>query len=1046
MLRPFVLYCATVTVIWSIMRRFMSAPKIPSLMDATLDDLTHGLTQGHFTSAQLVRTYAARVAEVNHVFHAVIKLNPDAEEIASRLNQERAGKGPRSDAVKNAIVYFPPGTYLVSGTIALPFGTQVIGDANNRPLILAASSFKGLGVLSTDEYTGSVRPGADGLDEQYYINTANFYRQLRNVRIDVRNTDPTLKISCLHYQVAQATSTQNLELIAGPSQKGIFAENGSGGGISDITFTGGAYGILGGNQQFTAQRLTFNGCAIGVHVFWDWGWVWKSITMNNVETGFILYPEDGGTGHIGSASFLDSTFNNVGTVIFTFELLGAIAGGTTGVIIENTVFSGVNAGLITDFGRSLLDGGSRKIDHWAVGRIYSGTAASSSWSRGEKIGNFRRSPGLTDVATGAYFERPKPQYADRPLSDFLHVRDFGATGNGVTDDTAAFQNAVDSALGKVLFVDAGSYILTKTLTIPTGTKIVDASNPKVLLQVGRKGEIGSVELQDLIITTKGPTAGAVLIEWNMESSGPGEAALWDVHVRIGGATGTGLTPDECPAVRSGVNANCNAASLMMHLTPTGSGYFENMWLWLADHDIDDPLLDNPTNNMEQTSVYAARGFLIESTKPTWLYGTASEHAVFYQYNFHKARNIFAGMIQTESPYYQPTPPPPAPFKNQVGLFPGDPDYTCAAGEFNGCDQSWGLIIRQSTNILVAGAGLYSWFSTYTQCIDSQTCQKALVLLDKNGPSVRIQHLITIGAKYMVVMNGVGIEAFANLNVNVHPFWSSIAVLDVKSNTTQFEDVLWIDPKVWDMPTPAFTCSPPCTVQLLPWTKAMSTVNYPLLTVSSGTWKSTITVPPITVSKWAFKRVTVTTRKGAKRDVIGDGIWPVPLTTSTWPAVIYTGPNGSPTTVTPTATVPKPPASIGPNAAPPPAGSWPTKAVRAIQGLVAAPLVDECVVFGEGCNWDPKWITPAFDPENDYDGGLHFLKRENDCPDEPHSSSTRTTSISSAPTQAKVNPSPKANHVSCNDRGQVVDNSDFVAATETFCDYIGGYSDYCRPFR
>ncbi|KAK0657888.1 amidase signature domain-containing protein [Cercophora newfieldiana] len=65
-------------------------------MDATLDDLTHGLTQGHFTSAQLVRTYAARVAEVNHVFHAVIELNPDAEEIASRLDQERAGKGPRS--------------------------------------------------------------------------------------------------------------------------------------------------------------------------------------------------------------------------------------------------------------------------------------------------------------------------------------------------------------------------------------------------------------------------------------------------------------------------------------------------------------------------------------------------------------------------------------------------------------------------------------------------------------------------------------------------------------------------------------------------------------------------------------------------------------------------------------------------------------------------------------------------------------------------------------------------------------------------------------
>lgn len=104
--------------------------------------------------------------------------------------------------------------------------------------------------------------------------------------------------------------------------------------------------------------------------------------------------------------------------------------------------------------------------------------------------------------------------------------------------------------------------------------------------MGEKGQIGTVELQDLIVTTKGPTAGAVLIEWNMKASAAGLAAMWDVHVRVGGATGTDLTSEECPALTSGVNPNCNAASLMMHITPSGSGYFENMWLWLSDHDIE----------------------------------------------------------------------------------------------------------------------------------------------------------------------------------------------------------------------------------------------------------------------------------------------------------------------------------------------------------------------------------------------------------------------------------------------------------------------------
>lgn len=82
-------------------------------------------------------------------------------------NSTRCGKGCNGSTTKNAIVYFPPGTYLVSSTLAMPFGTQVIGDANNRPTLVAAPSFVGLGVLSTDEYTGAGGKGIDGGDPEY---------------------------------------------------------------------------------------------------------------------------------------------------------------------------------------------------------------------------------------------------------------------------------------------------------------------------------------------------------------------------------------------------------------------------------------------------------------------------------------------------------------------------------------------------------------------------------------------------------------------------------------------------------------------------------------------------------------------------------------------------------------------------------------------------------------------------------------------------------------------------------------------------------------
>lgn len=352
----------------------------------------------------------------------------------------------------------------------MPFGTQVIGDANDRPTLLASSSFLGLGVLSTDEYTGGGK-GIDGGDQEYYVNTANFYRQIRNIVIDITNAQAQ-NISCLHYQVAQATSLQNVELVAtsGSNQIGMYAENGSGGQISDVTFTGGAKGIYGGNQQFTAQRLTFNGCTIGVHVIWDWGWVWKSIIMTNVNVGFKLVPDEG-TGNIGSVSILDSSFTNVGTAVLMAPPTSSPGTGSTGVVLENVALSGVTATVADTSGKTILDGSSALVSEWALGPVYEGSTSSRSFSEGGKIGNYKRHSTLVD-STGAYFERAKPQYEDQAVGDFFHVKDMGATGDGSTDDTAAFQAALYASLGKILFVDAGSYILTSTVTIPSGAKIV----------------------------------------------------------------------------------------------------------------------------------------------------------------------------------------------------------------------------------------------------------------------------------------------------------------------------------------------------------------------------------------------------------------------------------------------------------------------------------------------------------------------------------------------------------------------------------------------
>lgn len=67
---------------------FVLATKFPPLLDATLDDLRHGLDTGAFTSVDLVNAYLARIKEVNEQLHAVVEINPDALSIAAHLDKD----------------------------------------------------------------------------------------------------------------------------------------------------------------------------------------------------------------------------------------------------------------------------------------------------------------------------------------------------------------------------------------------------------------------------------------------------------------------------------------------------------------------------------------------------------------------------------------------------------------------------------------------------------------------------------------------------------------------------------------------------------------------------------------------------------------------------------------------------------------------------------------------------------------------------------------------------------------------------------------------
>lgn len=85
---------------------------------------------------------------------------------------------------------------------------------------------------------------------------------------------------------------------------------------------------------------------------------------------------------------------------------------------------------------------------------------------------------LDDVpATEAYqFDEPSARYSTKDT--LFNVRTFGAKGNGTTDDTIAFRNALEAARqngGGIVFVPAGKYLISGKLELPQNTELLGES-------------------------------------------------------------------------------------------------------------------------------------------------------------------------------------------------------------------------------------------------------------------------------------------------------------------------------------------------------------------------------------------------------------------------------------------------------------------------------------------------------------------------------------------------------------------------------------------
>ncbi|KAI9739279.1 MAG: hypothetical protein M1834_007492 [Cirrosporium novae-zelandiae] len=737
---------------------------------------------------------------------------------------QRCGLNCDSTTLTPALVYFPEGTYLVSTPIIQYYYTQLVGDALNPPTLKAAASFTGMAVIDADPYED------DG--SNWYTNQNNFFRQIRNFVIDLTSM-PESSGAGIHWQVAQATSLQNIrfEMIQGGTdnkQEGIFMDNGSGGFMSDLVFNGGNYGAYLGSQQFTTRNLTFNNCKTAMYVNWDWVWTFKSLEINNCGVGINMSGTDTSGGQlVGSVLVLDSTIGATHGIVTAYSKSGNGGESNGTLIVDNVDFTSSTNAVSDASGSTLLAGGSN-VKLWAQGNTYSvsGNSAKSTTSTPidddtcstpldvdaftnsdveSTVGSTLTITSQKNIVQGSLttstkpsallsssnkvFERSKPQYSVYPASSFISVKSNGAKGDGSTDDTAAIQKIFNSAANtsSIVYFDHGAYLVTSTIQVPANIKITgeiwplimasgtyfsDASDPHPVFRVGDPGETGSVEISDLIFETHGPQPGAIMMEWNIAdpASEKGASAMWDTHFRIGGSAGTELQSDTCVmnnATEHTADASCEGAFMLLHVTEQASIYLENNWFWVADHELD-------LSDHNQIDIYNGRGVLIESAEgPVWMYGTSAEHSTLYNYQIVNAKNVYMALIQTETPYFQSNPNALTPFTPNTTYS----DPTFASCTTDACKKAWGLRIKDSSDVYVFGAGLYSFFDNYDQtCLETESCQENIVAIDGNNTNIELWGLSTKASTNMVTMSGASV---VKQSANEDTYCSTVALFEVE---------------------------------------------------------------------------------------------------------------------------------------------------------------------------------------------------------------------------------------------------------------------------
>lgn len=406
-----------------------------------------------------------------------------------------------SNQGEGGLVFLPSGRYRITRSLLVPQAVRLYGVGATRPVLVLAANTPGFqkGVANMVVFTGGdqytvgkvpvpVKSAVPYSDKVRDANSATFYSAMSNVDFEIGDGNPAA--AAVRLRTAQHSYLSHMDFHIGSGLAGVYMV---GNESFDLKFYGGRYGILTEKTspawQYTLMDSTFDGqrdAAIRGH---EAGLTLINTTIRNTPVGIEidrgygdwLWGKDVRFENVSKAAVIISNEDNVYTQV-----------GFENALAKNVpVFA-----RFRDSGKTVAGYGPvYQVSEFNYGLMLPGVGSVGKFATNVKGAALKALPA----------ERAPVMRALPSTKEWASVRSFGAVGDGVTDDTAAVQKAIDSK--RVVYLPLGFYMVQDTIRLKPDTVLVGlhpgvtqlvlpngspayagADGPKALLESARGGD------------------------------------------------------------------------------------------------------------------------------------------------------------------------------------------------------------------------------------------------------------------------------------------------------------------------------------------------------------------------------------------------------------------------------------------------------------------------------------------------------------------------------------------------------------------------------